>query len=324
MIMKKGITVLICTYNGASRLPETLNHLASQTVSENLDWEIILVDNASTDNTSVVAVTEWKRHNILHVPLTVINENTPGKLFAFQTGLAQAKYEYFIVCDDDNWLSPDYLSIAFDILEDNPKIGAAGGQTKAVTEIGLSFPDWFETFKEGYAVGEQAPATCNITSRGHLWGAGLSSRTALYKEVYSTIPSLLINDHNRKILSAEDTEYCLRIIIKGYQLHYDTRLSLQHFIPAGRLNLKYKDDVYENFKNAHLVLEKYYLAIKFGPANKINLFNKIRLTIITPLRLAFASSKSKKEKQRTIMSYLLPAFVQMDPISTQIKKYILQ
>lgn len=322
--MKKGITVLICTYNGASRLPETLNHLASQLVSENLDWEIILVDNASTDNTSAIAVTEWKQHNIHHVPLTVIHESKPGKLFAFQKGIAQAKYEYFIVCDDDNWLSDDYLSIAFDILENNSKIGATGGQTKAVTETGLSFPSWFETHKEGYAVGEQAPATCNITSRGHLWGAGLSSRTALYKEVYKKIPSLLINNHNRKILSAEDTEYCLRIIIRGYQLHYDTRLSLKHFIPAGRLNLKYKDDLYENFKNAHFILEKYYLAIKFGPKNKLGLFNKIRLTIITPLRLAFASSKSERQKQETIMSYLLPTFARMDPISTQIKKYILQ
>lgn len=320
--MEKGITVLICTYNGANRLPETLKHLAAQSSTENLNWEIILVDNASTDNTSAIASIEWKKHNIKNVPFTTISESTPGKLFAFQKGITKAKYEYFIICDDDNWLDSNYLSIAFNILESNSKIGAVGGKTIAVTKQEVSFPHWFETNKEGYAVGEQASNTGDITSRGHLWGAGLSSRTQLYINVYRNFPSLLLNKNDKKILSTEDTEYCLRIILKGYRLYYDSRLSLKHFIPSERLNSEYKDNLYKNFDNAHGTLEKYYLAIKFGPNSRLSIFNKLRLTVITPIRYLFASSQKKKAKQKIIMSYLLPFIVSPDAETLKIKNFL--
>lgn len=319
--MKKGITVLICTYNGAPRLAATLSHLAAQSMQKNLDWEIIVVDNASTDQTSAIAISEWEKHSIPNVPLTVIHEKTPGKLFAFQEGIRKAKYEYFIICDDDNWLSNDYLNIAFDILESNPKIGALGGQTIPATEPGIPLPVWFEASKESYAVGKQSLNTGNITSRGHLWGAGLVSRTELYQEVYKAFPSLLINKENPKILSTEDTEYCLRIVLKGYELYYDDRLSLKHFIPSGRLALEYKDGLQENFSNAHPILEKYYIAIKFG-TNRLNLFNKLRLTLITPFRYFLASNPAKKAKQKTILAYLLPSIVAPDTLTSEIWKFM--
>ena len=316
--MEKGITVIICTYNGASRLSETLNHLAAQSIPENLAWEIILVDNASTDGTSAIATEIWGKHNVKDVSLNIINETTPGKLFAFRKGITHAKYEYFIICDDDNWLSPDYVNLAFSILDKDPKIGAAGGKAIAVTEGGAELPEWFEEAKEGYAVGEQAKNTGFDTRRDSLWGAGLASRTQLYLDTYKTFPSLLINDDNKKILTAEDTEYCLRIVLKGYKLYYDSNLSLKHYITAGRLTLDYKNNLYNNFINANSIMEDYYLALKFGPNGPLNLFNKIRLTIITPIRYIFSSGK-KQSKQRKILSYLLPSVIKPDSITSQIK-----
>mgnify|MGYP003576693229 CR=1 FL=1 len=235
-MLKTGVTILICTYNGGVKLTKTLAHLAKQIVPENISWEIILVDNASTDNTIAIALEEWKKYS-LNIPFRVISEDIPGKLYALQKGIAMANYEYFIICDDDNWLEPNYINIAFDILKNNPKIGAVGGETIAVSDDGEVFPDWFETYKEGYAVGKQAEKSGDITGRGHLWGAGLASRTALYRKVYKDIPSLLIDENNTKILSAEDTENCLGIILNGYTLYYTSDLKLKHFIPSARISI---------------------------------------------------------------------------------------
>ncbi|NRF38638.1 glycosyltransferase [Pedobacter foliorum] len=317
--MKKGITVIICTYNGAPRLSETLNHLAAQVVPKNLNWEILLVDNASTDGTSVLATEIWEKHNVKNVPLNIAYESTPGKLFAFQKGITLANYEYFIICDDDNWLSQDYVNIAFNILDKNPRIGAAGGQAIAVAEDGANFPEWFEAAKEGYAVGEQAKNTGSITYRASLWGAGLASRTQLYLDTYKTFPSLLIDKNNQRILTAEDTEYCLRIVLKGYQLYYDSNLSLKHYITSGRLTLNYKNSLYDNFSNANSIMDDYYLALKFGPNGTLSLFNRVRLTLITPIRYIFSSS-TKKTRQRKILSYLLPSIISPDSITSKIKK----
>lgn len=316
--MKKGITVILCTFNGAARLPKTIDHLAAQKVSGDLNWELIVVDNASTDRSSEVVKTSWEQHNNNpRVSLNLALENTPGKLFAFQKGIALAKYEYFIICDDDNWLKADYVQTAFDILEKNMRIGALGGQALAATTSIL--PYWFKAVQEGYAVGTQAKNTGDVTSKGMLWGAGLSSRTQLYKDMYDDFPSLLIDKNDHRILTAEDSEYCLRLVLKGYQLYYDSRLSLQHYIPDGRLTLTYKNSLFDNFKKANLIIDNYFIAIKYKL--NISLLNRIRLTLITPIRYFLASNKQKKYRQRIIMCYLFP-FIKPDPTTAKIKAFM--
>lgn len=319
--MKKGITVIICTYNGAARLPETLKHLAVQQVRADLQWEIILVDNASTDNSAIVAKTLWEELNVPQIPLTLAQENTPGKLFAFQKAITLANHEYFIIVDDDNWLNPDYVQMAFDILDANPDIGILGGQAVAAISSSATLPDWFEAVQEGYAVGPQAKKSGDITAKGNIWGAGLCSRTQYYIDAYQGFPSLLINKNDQRLLTAEDSEYCLRAILRGHKLYYDSRLSLQHFIPDARLTLAYKTSLFANFKNTNLIMDNYLLAIKFGIKGNISRFNRIRLTCITPIRYFFASSPQKKTRQRIILCYLFP-FLKPDPITAQIKAFM--
>lgn len=53
--IRAGVSIVICCYNSASRLPETLQHIAEQEVAANISWEVIVVDNASTDNTQEIA-----------------------------------------------------------------------------------------------------------------------------------------------------------------------------------------------------------------------------------------------------------------------------
>ena len=74
--MDMKISVIICTYNGASRLPATLEKLAAQSVPAECPWEVLLIDNASTDDTAAVA----KQIAIdFPAPLRVLHEPTPGK-----------------------------------------------------------------------------------------------------------------------------------------------------------------------------------------------------------------------------------------------------
>lgn len=319
--MKKGITIIVCTYNGAVRLTSTLKHLAAQQVRADLEWELILVDNASTDNSAEIARRLWDQYNLQqNNSFTIAHESRPGKIFAFQKGISMAKYEYFIICDDDNWLNNDYVQRTFDVLNSNPQIGALGGQAIAATSSS-ALPEWFEAIQEGYAVGPQARSTGDVTYKGRLWGAGLGSRTQLYLDVYSAFPSLLIDKGDQRILTAEDSEYCQRLVLKGYKLYYDAKLFLQHYIPEARLTLTYKDGLFENFKKSNLILENYLLAIKYGLKGNLSLFNRIRLRFITPIRYLFSSSPQKKSRQRIILCYLFP-FIKPDPVTAQIKAFM--
>src|SRR5690349_3890945 len=119
----KGVSVIICTYNGAERLPQTLKHLAAQQVDKEIRWEIILVDNASTDNTAEVARHCWNGSS-RNVPIQIFSHPIPGKTGAMQLGFTKANYDYLLICDDDNWLAANYVQLVYEIMSTMPEIGA--------------------------------------------------------------------------------------------------------------------------------------------------------------------------------------------------------
>src|SRR4051812_31837833 len=125
-----GVSIIICCFNSAKRLPETIRHVALQENLDNIKWEVIIVDNNSTDKTIAVAKKEWTKY-CLDIPFTVVQENRQGLSFARKKGVEMAKYDLLIFCDDDNWLQEDYMHFAFEIMKANKNIGIAGGRSVA-------------------------------------------------------------------------------------------------------------------------------------------------------------------------------------------------
>ncbi|MEI6680703.1 MAG: glycosyltransferase [Mariniphaga sp.] len=292
-----GISVIICCYNSKDRIPETIHHIAIQEVNPNISWEVIIVNNNSNDNTDEIAQTEWLKYNCL-ASFTIINELNPGQSHARKTGIYAAKYCYSIFCDDDNWLSPDYLQIAFDIMESNNQIGMLGGQGIAVCEINP--PVWFENKKNGFAVGLQGTKSGDLTERGYLWGAGVVLRTNVLQEIYnSNFKSLLTGRKGEKLMAGDDSEISAWFRLAKYKLWYDERLKYQHFIPAERLTEEYVKKIWEGFNLASLTITPYYRIIHFRSLNTIGktkllskAFMKIILRFIYPVRFKLQYSEN--------------------------------
>src|SRR3990170_2653836 len=109
-----GVSIVICSYNGAMRLPQTLQYIAMQQVAAGIPWEVVIIDNNSNDNTAAIAQEIWQKyHN--PIPLYVRQQPRPGLTAAREMGFATARYEYIVLCDDDNWLEPDYVNNVYDI-----------------------------------------------------------------------------------------------------------------------------------------------------------------------------------------------------------------
>jgi glycosyltransferase involved in cell wall biosynthesis len=134
--MPAGISVIVCCYNSAARIAPTLQHLAAQQQFPFTQWEVIVVDNASTDNTATKAVQVWNGIDGDKPPFKVIFEKTPGLSAARKKGIEESQFDFVLFCDDDNWLHENYLSIALNILKENPLIGALGGTGFRVFEGG--------------------------------------------------------------------------------------------------------------------------------------------------------------------------------------------
>lgn len=268
--VSKGVSVIVCCYNSASRLPKTIEHLTKQ-ITNNIPYEVIIVDNNCTDTTVVVAQEEWNKF-ATNANFKIVHETTPGLSAARHKGVEEAQYEYIIFCDDDNWLAESYVAIVYEILAANPNIGIVGGQSEALTDAPAGFPDWFETYKSGYAVGKQANETGDITYRKFLWGAGMGFKRELFLSAYNELPSLLTDRKGKELSAGGDSEFCNRAILLGYTLYYDDRLVFKHFIVEERLSLLYSNKLFKGFDEASRILKVYGRLIEYmnwTPTRKI-------------------------------------------------------
>jgi glycosyltransferase involved in cell wall biosynthesis len=234
----RGITLLICTYNGAKRLPETMRHLAAQQTTGDFAWEIVLVSNASTDDTLTAAPKIWAALGT-PAPLRLFDEPRVGKENALVKGLDEAAYECICIVDDDNWLYPDYISRVMAIMDVHPQIGVLGGYAEGAFEV--TPPVWFEQFKSYYAVGAQATRSGPITQpRAYIYGAGSVIRRSGWQHLRANGFAFTTSTKRGKIIvSGEDVELGNALKLAGYQLWYDEGLRLRHFMYKERLNWPY-------------------------------------------------------------------------------------
>ncbi len=289
--MNKGISVIICCYNSETRLPETIKHIVKQNINEGIKWELIIIDNNSSDDTNKVAQFEWGKYE-LDNSFKIITESQQGLVFARNRGVQEAKYDILIFCDDDNWLDVSYLKNAYKKMIAEPTIGALGGQSNAVSD--LDFPEWFEELKGTYAVGTQANSSGFLTERLHLWGAGMVTRKTIIKKVFST--PLLISDRNKDVLTADgDSEICARILLMKYRLYYDEELKYTHYISKNRLALEYKERMFNGFRiNTNIVRDYYYyIGIIMIPQ-----LVKLKTTLRLFLKICFSLFQSNETRNK--------------------------
>lgn len=236
--MSKGVSIVICCYNSSSLLSETLKHICNQKVPSFIKWEVIVVDNNSTDDTSGIAKSYLEK-NKCPAPFKIIFQAEQGLSKARKTGLDNSKYEYIIFCDDDNRLNENYVEKSYMFMESNPDAGVAGASSEAVTD-GV-FPEWFGKFSNHYSIGRQGDENTDLTwTSGYVWGAGMVIRRSALKELYENGYTSNLSDREGEILSSGgDVEICFALRLAGWKILYSPELKFSHFISKERLNWEY-------------------------------------------------------------------------------------
>ncbi|MCB1866194.1 MAG: glycosyltransferase family 2 protein [Chromatiales bacterium] len=260
---QSGVTVVVCCHNSAQRLPQTLAALAVQQLADARPWEVLVVDNASTDNTREVARQCWSSD--APAPLRCVEERELGVGPAREAGFGAARYPYVSFVDDDNWPEPDWVERVAQTLDRHPEVGAVGGLNSVAHETPL--PAWFETFQGCYAIGPQGAPGDVTDSRGFLWGAGLSVRRAAWAALRAEGTAPLVQGRRGdRLLSGEDSELCIHLTRRGWRLYYEPTLRLQHFMPAERLCWSYLCRLRRGFGAQNACLETFASVISHGTA----------------------------------------------------------
>jgi glycosyltransferase involved in cell wall biosynthesis len=259
-----GVSVVVCCYNSASRLPrvfeQTLAHLAVQQTRDEIPWELIVIDNASTDDTAHFTQRYWPAEH--PVSQRIIREPRLGQSYAYERGLNEAKYQFVSFVDDDNWVCLDWIERVVSVMLERPDAGAVGGFSEPLCEV--TPPWWLHRVGNWLALGPDIAGPSDVTeSLETLWGAGMTVRRTAWVQLRDQGFCFQLSDRKGEALSGGgDSELCLALRLAGWRLWYDPQLRFRHFMPAKRLNWQYMRRLVNATGASAVDLDPYYLLLK--------------------------------------------------------------
>ncbi|SHJ08866.1 Glycosyl transferase family 2 [Hymenobacter daecheongensis DSM 21074] len=263
-LAQPGVTLLICTHNGAARLAEVLRYVAAQQVSAGVAWEVLLISNASQDDTLAVAHRLGQELLPAGVAYRVLDEPKPGKENALVRGLNEARYEAVAIVDDDNLLAPDYTQIAHEVMQAHPEIGVLGACAEGGFEVPP--PAWFKEVQGVYAIGPQNGGVSGPypDKQGFVYGAGSVVRRSGWLKLRQHGFHFLTQVQRGKVLAGgEDIELGEALRLAGYQLWYDERLRFRHFMYRNRLTWDYLLRIGPGAPSALLIHTVYFFVSRY-------------------------------------------------------------
>jgi glucosyl-dolichyl phosphate glucuronosyltransferase len=232
-------TVLIATFNRARLLDETLASLRAMRVAPPLRWEVIVIDNNSTDDTRAVV----EHHAADYpAPLRYLFESQQGRSSALNAGIAAARGEVLVFTDDDVRVAEGWLNAAHGALSgSDPAIAHAGGPVRPIWE--LPPPSWL-ALQRGDLWGTIAiqdhgsdPFVYEERRKVPL-GANMAARRVLFERI-GGFRADLGRSSGRFVLGQEVPELLMRTRAAGFRGVYVPSMEVHHHIPGRRLTRGY-------------------------------------------------------------------------------------
>lgn len=216
------VSIIVCTYNRAQYLRKTLQSLKQLTYP---NYEVIVVDNASTDDTSSV---------VAEFSVRYVKELEAGVSFARNCGLLMAQGDFVGFIDDDETVVPGWVEAMLEGFSLSEAVAAVTGPVYPSYEAPL--PKWLrddintvpdtEKFKEFWllALNETMGTGNSLFERRKL--QGVKFRSDLGRRAGS-------------VLGGEDSDFIQQLYDKGYRAAYSPQAAVHHAIPAQRLTYRY-------------------------------------------------------------------------------------
>jgi len=231
--LRRLASIVICTRNRAAYLERTIREAAAQTLSSG-EFEIVVVDNGSTDSTPEIF--RKCQSAITMIPLRYVVEGEVGLSAARNRAIGEAGGEIVCFLDDDAVPEPGWLEWLIRGYGCESSVMCVGGAITPVYEGGV--PAWFPPKLEFTFKPELRGAGLHrVTYPLYPYGANFSIRAEAVRRVGGFNTSL--GYKGRELIPSEETEFLLRIEKAGYDILMESRALVRHIIPASRLTPAY-------------------------------------------------------------------------------------
>lgn len=225
-------SIIVCTYNRAESLRDTLRALCAQKTKPSREWEVVVVDNNSKDHTRKVVEEMQSEWPLLRYEF----EQAQGLSHARNHGIAAAQGDILLFTDDDVLPEPDWMEVTLSGLEKS-NADACGGYIAPIWETPP--PAWLtERFYGFLAVRTDRIDDYPITQTNQApFGANMAMKRMVFERV-----GLFDTNRGRKgnvLASGEDGEMFERILAAGLKAVFLGQSRVHHKVEAFRLTKRY-------------------------------------------------------------------------------------
>ncbi|MFD2672709.1 glycosyltransferase [Marinicrinis sediminis] len=271
------ISVIICTYNRASLLSETL--MALPELHRMDQAEVIVVDNQSTDHTAAV-VAQFQQHWPASCTLRYVREREQGLSHARNRGIEEASGDWIAFLDDDAIPERNWLQMMVQAFERYPDAEGIGGKIRPRFETAR--PDWLiHELELPYTIVDLGDEEKKYPKHLFPFGANM----VLKREVVERIRfPVHLGRKGNSLLSGEESWLFQRIQDEGGALYYIPGLVVDHFIPEERLTKEWIRKRY------------YYQGVSHGLASAKRM-QKLRLLLVLGLKLGYVAADSLRARE---------------------------
>jgi glycosyltransferase involved in cell wall biosynthesis len=197
---------------------------------QNIDFELVLVNNNSTDNTSVVCEQFIQMNPQLTVRYFV--EENQGLSHARNRGVSEAQGDYLVFLDDDAFAFPDYIRNLQHFIIGHPGFQAGGGKILPFWES--ECPQWMSKYLLSTV------SSIDLGNKVKLFGGRsypIGANMIIKKTVFDRFG--LFNIHlgrkGKNLEGSEEKDLFLRIKKENIPVYYIPNVIIEHWIPDSRL-----------------------------------------------------------------------------------------
>lgn len=233
--MPLKISVIICSYNREKYIVNAMHSLYNQTIGRQ-DYEVIVVDNNSTDNTKQVC-TEYiegkQDYNIQYV-----EEKKQGATFARNTGAAIAQGEYFVFMDDDAVANEDFLEQILAFFAAHPDADGVGGKIIPLYVPGE--PKWMSYYVSSLVGNFDYSKEVKEFEKNKF---PLESNMVTTKKIFEEsggFDVLLPGVVGTLRIGGESKGYHIKLQQAGKKIYYSPEIIVQHVVEVVKLTREYR------------------------------------------------------------------------------------
>ena len=228
------ISVVICTYNRATYLPDALHSLYMQTLSKN-GFEVIIANNNSTDNTKDVVLDFIEQHKDAN--FIYVDEFTQGASFARNTGAALAKSPLLCFMDDDAIANDDYLKRIANFFEEYKDADGLGG--RIIPKYIPEEPKWMSYYVSSLVGNfDYSKDVCVFAEGKYPLESNMIIKTEDFKAVngFNTeLPGVV----GTLRIGGEGKEFFYKLQSTRKKIYYDPNIIVQHVVETKKLTKEY-------------------------------------------------------------------------------------